>query len=232
MKNTSKANSEGHNSTTFWAFDLIEKGASVKAYFFPGAAAHATGRTNLQAILEAVASAPGYSPRDFPSLGIYTDFAARDSSIGHEMDMLALDLEPLERSRLKIYFRDRRTDFASVRENMSLGGLVAEPNLDKGLLRLRKLWDAFFDTAGIADEIPLPHVDHRTAGILYNVEFRFRKRLPLVKVYIPVRHYAQNDAYISEALSVYINEEVAKRRNLAVAAMSAKFYRRCIDQTL
>ena len=231
-KNISRANPEGHDSAIFWAFDLVEKGASAKAYFFPGAAAHATGRTNLQVMLEAIASAPGYVPGDFPSLDIYKDFAALSSRSALEMDMLALDLEPLEMSRLKIYFRDRRTDFASVRENMSLGGMIAESELEKGFQRLRKLWDAFFDTAGFADEIPLPHVDHRTAGILYNVEFRFRKRRPLVKVYIPVRHYARSDVHISEAMSLYINEEVAKRRNLAVAAMSAKLYRRCIDQTL
>ncbi|KAI9793411.1 MAG: hypothetical protein M1816_000303 [Peltula sp. TS41687] len=226
------APTEGHSSTIFWAFDLTEKGASAKAYFFPGAVARATKRTNFETVSAAIASAPGYHAGNFPSFEMYKIFANQPSRHAHELDMLALDLEPSEKSRLKVYFRDRRTSFASVRENMSLGGLLDDVEFEKAMQKLRMLWDVLFGTEGVPEDTALPRNEHRTAGILYNVEFRFQKKAPLAKVYIPVRHYAQSDEQISEALKWYMTEKVGQRRDLPIAAVSAKLYRRCINQAL
>lgn len=224
--------SEGHRSTMFWAFDLTEQAITNKAYFFPGAVAYARNRTKLAVIEDAITSAPGYSSGKLISFDVFTDYVGQHSDIRREVDMLALDVVPVDKSRLKIYFRDRRTDFRAVQETMSLGGRIKDPNFEMGIQRLRRLWDALLSTRNISDNVPLPHKDHRTAGILYNVEFRVHTKVPTVKVYIPVRHYAKNDQQIIRALAGFLTEEVGKQRGLAIAPVKPELYSRCLQNIL
>lgn len=224
--------SEGHRSTMFWAFDLTEKAITNKAYFFPGAVAYSRNRSKLAVIEDAITSAPGYSSESLTSFNVFTDYVGQQLDVKLEVDMLALDLVPVDKSRLKIYFRDRRTDFRSVQENMSLGGRIKDPDFEVGMQRLRRLWDALLSTRDTPENVPLPHRDHRTAGILYNVEFRMHTKVPLVKVYIPVRHYAKNDKQIISALTGFLTEEVGKQRDLAVASVNHEMYTRCLQKVL
>ncbi|KAL2016015.1 hypothetical protein VTK56DRAFT_4345 [Thermocarpiscus australiensis] len=139
---------EGHRSTLFWAFGLLRDGDNHgQGLLVPRRGGRATGRTNFQAIADAIASAPGCRPGSH-HLAAFNTFALflRQHSCLHshlrpplEMDMSAVDLVPPEsdQSRLKICFRDRRTDFASVREVMPLGGQVRSPSFERGMVRLR-----------------------------------------------------------------------------------------------
>lgn len=223
---------EGHRSTVFWAFDLKEKGGTTKAYFFPGTVARATKRTNLEAVSDAIVDAPGYRAGGVPSFDLFTSYVNRSPDIRFEVDMLALDLVHVDKSRLKIYFRDRRTDFASVRDSMSLGGQLQGPDFEEGMKRLKVLWDSLLGTEGLPEDVPLPHKGHRTAGILYNIEFRMNSKNPLVKIYIPARHYAEDDQQIIDTLCWYMTEEVGRRRGLPTAAVSARLYSKCMHQAL
>ena len=194
----------GHLSQIFWAFDLNEKDITVKAYFFPEYRAHATQRTNIQVISEAIAAAPFCTSEDLSALHKFQEFVHEYAKAPLEMDMLAIDLvEPLQ-SRLKIYYRTRETSFESVRNSMTLGGRITNNDMDTGLQSLRRLWDSLFDQQGVPDDCPLPASTHRTAGILYNVEFRLGSKAPKVKMYIPVRHYARSDWQIMNAVSDFI----------------------------
>ena len=194
----------GHLSQIFWAFDLNEKDVTVKAYFFPEYRALATQRTNMQVISEAIEAAPLCTSEGLSVLHMFQEFVHEHAKVPLEMDMLAIDLvEPLQ-SRLKIYFRTRETSFRSVRDAMTLGGRITNNDMDTGLQSLRRLWDSLFDQQGVPDDRSLPASTHRTAGILYNVEFRLGSKAPKVKVYIPVRHYARNDWQIMNAVSDFI----------------------------
>ncbi|KAF4953301.1 hypothetical protein FGADI_6067 [Fusarium gaditjirri] len=192
---------EGHRSTMFWAFDLKESATTNKAYFFPGVVAHSMGKSILDVVTDAIPSAPGYQSE---KISAFASFANERRHLNFEMDMLALDLVPIEKSRLKIYFRDRRTEFRSVTEMMSLGGRIQGEDFEVGMRNLRSLWDALLGSGGVSDDVSLPHNDHRTAGILYNVEFRANSTMPKVKIYIPVRHYGKNDSQIIEAVKGYL----------------------------
>lgn len=193
----------GHHSQIFWAFDLNEKDVTVKAYLFPEYRAHTTQKTNVQVISEAIETAPFCRPEDLSALYTFQEFV-RDAKTPLEMDMLAIDLvEPLQ-SRLKIYIRTRETSFESVRGIMTLGGRFKDSDMKTGLQSLRRLWDSLFDQQGVPDTWALPASKHRTAGILYNVEFRLGSKAPKVKIYIPVRHYAQNDWQIMNAVSDFM----------------------------
>ncbi|KAF4337405.1 tryptophan dimethylallyltransferase 1 [Fusarium beomiforme] len=219
---------EGHHSTMFWAFDLKENSTTNKAYFFPGAIAHAMGKSALDVVTDAITSSAGFKLENISSLTTFARFVNERRHLHLEMDMLALDLLPLEKTRLKIYFRDRRTDFTSVEEMMSLGGRVRDGEFDIGMRNLRHLWDALLGTRGVSDDVPLRHNDHRTAGILYNVEFRTGSTIPKVKVYIPVRHYSKNDAQIIEALRGFLADQVVKQPDVAVDLVWATRYSDCL----
>ncbi|KAL2813564.1 aromatic prenyltransferase [Aspergillus granulosus] len=200
---------EGHPSKIFYAFDLAAESITAKAYFFPGFKARETNRTNLQVIADVITRAPHCSPEQLNALRVFEDFADDINTSPLEMDMLAIDMDPPERSsRLKIYFRNRTTSFASVRQIMTLGQRVTHPGMGRGLSSLRRLWDAILGQGDVPDGEPLAAAketnDHRTAGLLYNVELRSRSSEPKVKLYIPVRHYALSDNRVISAVHEYM----------------------------
>jgi DMATS type aromatic prenyltransferase len=195
---------EGHSSQIFYAFDLAEDGITSKAYFFPGFRAGATGETNLSVISQAIATAPYCVPENLEALSVFQKFATSSSGLALEMDMLAIDLIDPMASRLKIYFRSRETSFTSVQHIMTLGNRTTTPELVQGVRNLKQLWDAVLERKGSQEDTPLPASDHRTAGLLYNVEFRLGSALPKVKIYIPVRHYVSSDMKIIHGLGDYL----------------------------
>jgi len=60
------------------------------------------------------------------------------------------------------------------------------------------LWNALFE---VFDNTHLGAVDHRTSGVLYYTDFRLRRKMPQVKIYIPVRHYVASDRKVREVLN-------------------------------
>lgn len=207
---------EGHLSTEFYAFDLNGDGSVMsKAYFFPGFRARTTSRSNFEVIKDAIETAPECTPEKLAALRIFHDYVENESTPPLEMDMLAIDLVDPADSRFKIYFRVRDTSFASVRDAISLGGRIRTPGLDQGLNAVRRLYHALLGGAATveapdgdvpSDDTQLPKKDHRTAGILYNVEFRYGSKKPKVKAYLPVRHYAQSEEAVMRALAAHFED--------------------------
>ncbi|RAH59701.1 aromatic prenyltransferase [Aspergillus piperis CBS 112811] len=196
---------EGHPSKIFYAFDLSEEDITGKAYFFPGFKARSTKQTNLQVLAQAIRTAPHCTDNEkLGAFRMFEDFAQDPSTPPLEMDMLAIDLVRPADSRLKIYFRTRETSFASVRQMMTMGNRITTPSLEAGLRNLRQLWDGVLAQTGVPDDTPLPAANHRTGGILYNMEFRPGSTAPNVKVYIPARHYAPSDWHVVTALNEYM----------------------------
>ncbi|OOF93881.1 hypothetical protein ASPCADRAFT_508373 [Aspergillus carbonarius ITEM 5010] len=196
---------EGHPSKIFYAFDLGDNDITSKAYFFPGFKARATKQTNLQVLAQAIRTAPLCTDHDrLGAFRMFEDFATDVSTPPLEMDMLAIDMIPAAESRLKIYFRNRQTSFASVCQMMTLGHRITGQSLDVGLQNLRGLWDALLGQAGVPEDTPLPGGNHRTGGILYNMEFRPGGTAPKIKIYIPARHYAPSDWHVVTALNEYM----------------------------
>ncbi|KAL4949640.1 aromatic prenyltransferase [Aspergillus filifer] len=205
---------EGHASRIFYAFDLTAESITSKAYFFPGFKAQETGQTNLQVIADVVTRAPKVSPKQLRALQAFEGFTQDPSTPSLEIDMLAIDMDSQPASRLKIYFRSRATSFASVRQMMTLGLRINRPEIDRGLDNLRRLWDALLVQKGVPDRQPLPDNDHRTAGLLYNIELPPNSTLPLIKIYIPVRHYASCDEQILSAVHEYMETRHGNRAPL------------------
>ncbi|TRX89555.1 hypothetical protein FHL15_009599 [Xylaria flabelliformis] len=193
-----------HNTSIFYAFDLSPTEVTAKVYFFPKMRAQAKGQSNLEVLSRAIRAAPYTTKDNLQAWDTFCDFSSDLSSSAIEYEMLAIDLiDPFE-SRLKIYFRSRETTFNSVVNIMTVGGRITNPKLYQGLEDLRLLWNALFDIdANTSSQESLPAVGHRTAGILYNVEFRLGETYPVAKIYLPVRHYASSDAAIIRGLNLY-----------------------------
>lgn len=206
---------EGHPSKEFYAFDLSEDGIVGKAYFFPGFKARSIEQSNFDVVLGAIHTAPGSSPEKLEALNMFREYVYNPSSPLLEMDMLAIDLVDPTESRFKIYFRVRDTSFACVKETMTLGNRIQKPGLERGIEVLRQLYHTLLRGGEdeVGDRAQLPPNDHRTAGILYNVEFKYGSKSPKVKAYLPVRHYARSEEAIMTALNAHLHNAHSFAKN-------------------
>lgn len=192
-----------HLTQEFYAFDLDEGGIMGKAYFFPQNQARATGKDSFDVILNVLKVAPLSAPDDIHALRVFQEYVDDVASPALEMDMLAIDLVEPEKSRFKIYFRIRDTRFSSIQETMTLRGRITTPGITEGLKHLRILYHALQendDCHNTPDTAIHMNDHHRTAGILYYVEFRYGAKQPKVKAYLPVRHFAQSEEAIIAAI--------------------------------
>lgn len=198
--------SQDHNSSIFYAFDLSPiDGITAKVYFFPKMTARQRKQSNLETLFQAIQTAPHCSANGLKAAALFGAFCSDRRNRNLEHEMLAIDLvDPLE-SRLKIYFRCRETSFDSVVNVMTLGGRIGNQKLQHGLQDLRRLWNAVFSVDDDdPDSKPLGDgSEHRTAGMLYNVEFRVGDAYPVAKIYMPVRHYARSDEAVIRGLDLY-----------------------------
>ncbi|MCJ1449484.1 MAG: hypothetical protein MMC23_010004 [Stictis urceolatum] len=193
---------DDHRSSIFYAFDLAATEITAKVYFFPKMRARAFGQSNLEVILQAINTIPDIPNEDLEACEIFRNFTSDKVNRNLEYEMLAIDLVNPTKSRLKIYFRSRDTSFSSVINIMTLGGRIRNSGLYSGLVDLHRLWKAFFGACGPLDQ-PLDDNAHRTAGILYNVEFRLGESVPVAKIYLPVRHYSNSDVTVIQGLNDY-----------------------------
>ncbi|KAF2676487.1 aromatic prenyltransferase [Lentithecium fluviatile CBS 122367] len=191
-----------HNTCIFYAFDLSPKEITAKVYFFPKIRAAIENRSNLDVLSQAIYNAPFSTGENLKAWSAFYDFASEPSNKTLEHEMLAIDLIDPMQSRLKIYFRCRETTFDSVINVMTLGGRIRSLDLFRGLIDLARLWNLLFDIEGPLTQ-PLGDVGHRTAGILYNVEFRLGETRPVAKIYLPVRHYSRSDDAVIRGLEKY-----------------------------
>lgn len=199
-------NNQGHASRCFLALEFTESEVMVKAYFFPTFKAIRMNRSPWSMISESILRMPGYSFLVLQSLSVLEVFLQR-SPEGQNLsfEILAIDCGPPAESRLKLYMRNRSTTFASVRRVMTLDGALHGLGLKKGLHELYILWTLiFWQGRHVAPEASLQSVDHRTAGILYYFNLKQGGQLPDVKVYLPVRHYGDNDCNVAQGVLTYL----------------------------
>lgn len=189
-----------HQSSIFYGFDLAAE-ITTKVYFFPKIRATAFGQSKLEVLMQAIHTIPGVSNEDLEACAVFRDFASDPMNKGLEYEMLATDLVSLKKSRLKIYIRCRDTSFNSVINIMTMGGRIGSSALYSGLVEIHQLWKMVFGPRPM--DQPLGHNAHRTAGMIYNVEFRLGDTAPVTKIYLPVRHYSTSDAAVIQGLNDY-----------------------------
>ncbi|KAL4949375.1 aromatic prenyltransferase [Aspergillus filifer] len=217
-------------SQTFMAFDLLEATVVAKQYYLPGWRALEEAKTKFSVVVDAVRNLP---PSASSLLGLFDVFVEFLESLPEEtrptVEILAIDcLDPVQ-SRVKIYVRSRETTFKSVTEMLTLGGRA--PKTQEETEALRGLWCAVFglDEGTCEDNQPLPENDHLTGGMLYYYELKCGTAVPKTKIYLPVRHYAQDDDQIARGLSLYLDQ---RGKRLTTGSYYDGVQRLCKHRTL
>jgi DMATS type aromatic prenyltransferase len=131
--------------------------------------------------------------------------------------MLAVDNVTPAKSRLKFYFQSPHTSFSSVREIMTLGGLISVP--EQQLKDLRSLIAA---VTGLDEDFPedtevpcAPEYDPAAkdnfvelpillSGYLYYFDIAPGATMPDIKFYTPVRRYGQDDLTLAKGLTAWM----------------------------
>lgn len=189
----------------FVAFDLSPTGVVTKAYFFPMQRAMRDRVPRWRLVRAAVAELAAPSAlmtRALTTLSVYIQSRPEGQKLTTEI--VGIDCVVPAQSRIKIYLRSQETSFSSVRRNITMGGALNGPGIDKGLEELKQLWDLVLGRDSSEEHEELGRLDHRTAGIIYNFELKPTGETPVPKVYIPVRHYALNDQQIATGLATYL----------------------------
>jgi DMATS type aromatic prenyltransferase len=190
-------------SQQFLGFDLTNHEVALKAYFLPQRRALQSGTSALDLINSSMKQITYFDSGLENAWKVTLEYLSLDSTVHLETEIIAIDCAETRKSRIKIYFRTRDTSLSSVLSVMTLGGRLPALSPEHEF-SLRELWRSVLDLR--SDEQNVHKASHRTAGILYYLEFRFGTRLPKPKLYIPVRHYSTNDYRIARGLSEYLGK--------------------------
>jgi 4-O-dimethylallyl-L-tyrosine synthase len=190
-----------NQSTLFMAFEICNGPVGVKAYYIP---VEAPDNSAGDQISRAIATAGCPNLEAIDELHRFL----RDDTYGQTISpfMLGIDCISPAESRLKIYSRSPITSFDFVKHVMSLGG--RRQGLDAAEKQLRDLWRL---TLGLPDDFDadeqLAREAHQTAGVLFYFDVAPKSKLPDVKLYIPVRHYAPSDAVAANGLVQFLQAQ-------------------------
>jgi DMATS type aromatic prenyltransferase len=196
-------NPERSSSTSIMMAFELGSSIATKAYFFP-LKAEQHGISRLDLLKETM----NQLRSDTIPLGGFDEllqFMQTPQGLKLDIICMAIDCVSPEQSRYKIYLRSPETSFERVCDMMSLGGRtgaltgVARQNL-KDIWRLTLGLDKDFD-----ENIELPSETHETAGVLYYFDIKAGNEMPKPKLYVPVRHYAQNDLAVAQGLGEYLH---------------------------
>ncbi|KAG7006649.1 4-O-dimethylallyl-L-tyrosine synthase [Physcia stellaris] len=204
---TPETSADGDDSSQiFLAWDLQEHGASLKAYFLPNLRTKQTGQSKLKLMQSCMDKLCVQQPTMADAFSAFSDYVrARVGEDALTVEIAAIDCVESSASRVKVYARCRQTAFDSVRDVMTMSGLLDSENMRTAIASLKELWALVLGLPADFDpSAPLPHSQHRTAGILYYFEFKPGAKLPSVKVYIPVKHYGINDLEVAKGLSKFL----------------------------
>ncbi|CAD6910953.1 unnamed protein product [Tilletia controversa] len=189
-------------SQVFVAFDLQRSGnVLVKAYLMPHARASSSQFDVVdQAIQSVKADGTAWSTIESYYHSLYP-------SERPEAVILSTDCSNDSTARIKVYFRYRTNEIASVLQHMSLGGRIAS-----GWERtLPQLWHAVLSEQKQDGTTSLRTIDDRsetTGGVLIYYDFSRSEDEATSKIYLPVRHWASTDQAIARGLSDYLRQSV------------------------
>nr|DAD54580.1 TPA_asm: DMATS-type prenyltransferase [Fusarium equiseti] len=203
-------NPDAPKANMFVAFEHVQKGVVVKAYFLPAAEAGSGGPPTF----ETFASATRGVLNNTAALDASLDFV-KNNEMGIDLvpDMLAVDCVDPNKSRLKLYVSTTATSFASIVSVMTLGGKITD--VDRGIKELEVLL-----SFALGKETPISRDDELNVqsvfdkGLAHDFDLYGRmtyyfdiapsSKLPDVKLYIPVIRFGRSDEAVASGLGQYL----------------------------
>ena len=192
-------------SSIFLAFDLAHNGqVAMKAYLIP-VKAEQIGVTRLEVISEAIQALPSA----FPSFVTLQRFLSTHP-LGCDISIVGLGVDCLHpnRARLRLYIRSPNTSFEKVCDMLTLDGALPAFESKSALTKLRNLWNILLSLpqdSSTSSELNV--VGHETGGVLFSFDVKPGNSHPDPQVYVPVKHYAENDGMAWSGLKTYLDRE-------------------------
>lgn len=125
-------------------------------------------------------------------------------------EFVAVDTVEASRNRLKVYSRCSATNLSGVVSAMTLGdhpALVNHRGIQHAIANVTHLWRLMFGQDAVDNDVSqISHHSIYTKGVVIYYDLTPGRAIPMPKVYIPVRHYAKNDAHVCEVMSQYYRE--------------------------
>lgn len=119
-------------------------------------------------------------------------------------DMVAVDCAPSAQNRIKVYFRSDATTLDEIIRIIRLGGaLDSDPLIKETTDLIECLWGHFFPGLGRYEHIKPSRPKKVAHGFLIYFEMKLGSKQIWPKVYFPVRHYCESDAFIANAISQF-----------------------------
>ena len=194
--------SESSPSSIFLGFELGDQEPVLKAYMLPTARAMIVNRSCAEILHNTLRRLA--QDTCWTSLAELLNMLEKgNKTFKLTPFMISFDCIAPSESRMKIYVRSPDTSLASVERVLSM--FDDRSSMSNGLAELRHLWRLVFQLEdGHDPESPLTDVCHETAGILYYLEVRPGSLGKIVKVYLPVKHYSQNDLSVVSGLTQFM----------------------------
>ncbi|KAF2017048.1 dimethylallyl tryptophan synthase GliD1 [Aaosphaeria arxii CBS 175.79] len=215
-------------STIHLAVEYNDKGTAVKTYFFPrkleqgGLMPMSDWKSSVDALEFEPKDQSSPAPAVFqtPARTALDNYLANNAYGKHLTPIsMAIDNVAPEKSRLKWYFHTTQTSYASVRDTMTLGGLIKGAKVDALLDDLRTLVNV---TNGVPEDFPedaevpagselevtcdFGDLTSVLRGYLYYFDIAPGKETPEVKIFVPTRYYGRDDLTLARSLTKWMEK--------------------------
>lgn len=173
-----------------------------KSYFLPHLRSQAMGVTQTQLVTTCM-TALGLESSWMMVL-TYISTLPVDHQAGPEI--VSVDCVEPSKNRAKVYIRTQASNLRAIIDLMTLGGTLSSPSILSAIATLRHLWFLLFGEVEEAASLHSTSPGHYASGFVVYFEMGLGRPIPSPKVYIPVRHYCDNDTKIAKALAQYYKE--------------------------
>ncbi|RDA85058.1 hypothetical protein CP532_3129 [Ophiocordyceps camponoti-leonardi (nom. inval.)] len=177
--------------------DMEGSRVGIKAYFNPKNKEFATGKPATDLAWETLRKLkPGLEPAAIDTVSQFLS----QRPVPCAIELIGIDwVEEADMSdaRVKIYVHSRNNSFNTVRDYVTLGGLIQDETTTNGLKQLSKIWHLLLqEPEGIPSEDydkPLTGISAMYQKLYFGFELRPGRKLPEVKTYLPIWHYVRSD---------------------------------------
>ncbi|KAJ7246933.1 aromatic prenyltransferase, partial [Mycena rebaudengoi] len=179
--------------------DFNRGGFVAKSYFLPHLRSHLTGIAPTEIVTASMLALGLEASWDIVKAFIKT----LPGECLANPEIVSVDCLHPSKSRAKVYLRTQETSLEGISNLMTLGGRLCDPVVAETVATLAHLWRLLFPSVDDTSPLPSRNPTHYANGFVVYFEMALGKPFPLPKVYIPVRHYCDNDEVISKAVSQY-----------------------------
>jgi len=213
-------NSSQHHSQFSVGADFTRSGVVGKAYFLPHVLSQASGKSQMDLVTSCLTKLELES--QWNHVTKYLDGLPPHLSAIPEI--VAVDCVEKTRNRAKVYVRSKASSLNEIVDLFTLGGALGDPLVVDTVRMIRQVWHLLFDGADDDTRLESRNPNHYASPFVVYFELGLGRQYPVPKLYIPVRHYCQNDSVVANALvQFYKQDEFSGKANNYLADIQAAF---------